>query len=155
MNSNAKLKGIFWCFPRLFPRYSFTLLLSMILCSESVGAIPRGTGLQIAQQREATSSQANRAAAKRASDEGFQLYKQGTADSLRQARAKFFEALKLWQQVDDKAGLALALLGIGAVYNELGEKQKALEYFNQALPLRRTVGDKYGEANTLSNIAVV
>ena len=155
MNSNAKLKGIFWCFPRLFPRYSFTLLLSMILWSESVGAIPRGTGLQITQQPSATSSQANRAAAKRLFDEGFQLYKQGTAESLRQARAKFVEALKLWQQVDDKAGQALALVGIGSVYSDLGEKQKALESYNQALPLIRAVGDRGGEATTLNNIGSV
>jgi len=35
----------------------------------------------------------------------------------------------------------------------LGEKQKALEFYKQSLPLRRTVGDKAGEALTLYNIA--
>jgi tetratricopeptide (TPR) repeat protein len=35
----------------------------------------------------------------------------------------------------------------------LGQKQKALEFYNQSLPLRRTVGDKAGEALTLYNIA--
>ena len=37
----------------------------------------------------------------------------------------------------------------------MGEKQKALEFFNQALPLRRAVGDRGGEATTLNNIGLV
>jgi CHAT domain-containing protein/Tfp pilus assembly protein PilF len=37
----------------------------------------------------------------------------------------------------------------------LGEKQKALEYYNQALPLLRAVGDRGGEAMTLNNIGAV
>ncbi|MEA5551684.1 CHAT domain-containing tetratricopeptide repeat protein, partial [Anabaena cylindrica UHCC 0172] len=37
----------------------------------------------------------------------------------------------------------------------LGEKQKALEYFNQALPLQSAVGDRGGVATTLSNIGAV
>jgi hypothetical protein len=37
----------------------------------------------------------------------------------------------------------------------MGESQKALEYFNQALPIRRAVGDRSGEANTLNNIGGV
>ncbi|WYL98014.2 MAG: CHAT domain-containing tetratricopeptide repeat protein [Gloeotrichia echinulata IR180] len=44
---------------------------------------------------------------------------------------------------------------IGAVYDALGEKQKALSFYNQALPLRRAVGDRSGEANTLHNIGGV
>ncbi|MCL6750391.1 CHAT domain-containing protein, partial [Nostoc sp. CCCryo 231-06] len=37
----------------------------------------------------------------------------------------------------------------------LGEKQKALDFYNQALPLRRAVGDRAGEATTLNNIGAV
>jgi tetratricopeptide (TPR) repeat protein len=42
-----------------------------------------------------------------------------------------------------------------SVYSELGEKQKALEYYSQSLPLFRAVGDRSGEATTLSNIGQV
>ncbi|KAB8320027.1 CHAT domain-containing protein, partial [Tolypothrix campylonemoides VB511288] len=38
------------------------------------------------------------------------------------------------------------------IYSDLGEKQKALEYFNQSLPLSREVEDKAGVARTLTNI---
>ena len=47
------------------------------------------------------------------------------------------------------------LNNIGAVYDSLGEKQKALDYYNQALPIVRPVGDRSGEARTLNNIGAV
>jgi tetratricopeptide (TPR) repeat protein len=50
---------------------------------------------------------------------------------------------------------AVTLNNIGAVYESLGEKQKALDYYNQSLPIRRAVGDKHGEAFTLNNIGNV
>jgi CHAT domain-containing protein/tetratricopeptide (TPR) repeat protein len=46
-------------------------------------------------------------------------------------------------------------LGIGRVYNVLGEKQKALEFFNQSLFLSRATGDKPTQARTLNNIGAV
>jgi tetratricopeptide (TPR) repeat protein len=44
---------------------------------------------------------------------------------------------------------------MGKVYDDLGEKKKALEYYEQALPLRRRVGDVSGEATTLNNMGLV
>ncbi|XDE63228.1 tetratricopeptide repeat protein [Arthrospira platensis BEA 1257B] len=41
------------------------------------------------------------------------------------------------------------------MYSSLGEKQTALDYYNQALPLSRAVGDRRGEATTLNNIGAV
>ena len=37
----------------------------------------------------------------------------------------------------------------------MGEKQKALEFYNQALPIYRQTGDKSGEAGTLGNLGNV
>ena len=59
------------------------------------------------------------------------------------------------RQVGDRGGEATTLTNIGSVYAALGEKQKALDYYEQALPLYRQVGDKGGEATTLNNIGVV
>ncbi|NER01466.1 MAG: CHAT domain-containing protein, partial [Okeania sp. SIO3C4] len=47
------------------------------------------------------------------------------------------------------------LNNIGSVYSSLGEKQKALSFYNQALPLYKQVGDKRAEASTLNNIGGV
>jgi CHAT domain-containing protein/tetratricopeptide (TPR) repeat protein len=134
---------------------SLALFISVLLLSESVAATPGRIGVRIAQQPTAISQDATRAAAERAFQEGKQLYKQGTADSLRQAIAKYEEALSLYRSVGDKAREAVTLNNIGGVYSDLGQKQKALDYYNQSLPLRRAVGEKAGEARTLNNIGGV
>ena len=41
------------------------------------------------------------------------------------------------------------------MYDGLGEPQRALEYYGQALPVTREVGDRAGEAATLNNIGGV
>jgi tetratricopeptide (TPR) repeat protein len=57
--------------------------------------------------------------------------------------------------VGDKGGEANTLNNIGQVFSDLGKKQKALSYFDQALPLLRQVRDKRVEASTLNNIGIV
>jgi tetratricopeptide (TPR) repeat protein len=155
MKRSAKSQRICWWFLPKVSHYSLTLLLSAVMLADAVGATPRNRGLQIAQQPETTQQNATRAAAKRVYQEGEQLYKQGTAESLRQAIAKYQEALKLWQQLDDKRWEAETLNNIGKVYDDLGEKQEVLKYYNQALPILRAVGDKGIEASTLNNIGIV
>ncbi len=44
---------------------------------------------------------------------------------------------------------------LGWVYNSVGETQKALDYYNQALPIQRSVGDRRAEAVTLYNTGKV
>jgi tetratricopeptide (TPR) repeat protein len=112
-------------------------------------------GASIAQQPGTTGQEATRAAARRAFQEGLQLFQQGTAESLRQAIAKLEEALRLYQTVGDKQWEATTLNNIGAIYSDLGEKQKALDYFNQSLPLSRATGNQVGEVFTLNNIGLV
>ncbi|PHJ60815.1 tetratricopeptide TPR_1 repeat-containing protein [Nostoc linckia z18] len=153
MKRSAKSQRVCWWFLPKLTRYSLTLLLSAVMLGDAVGATPRKRGLQIAQQPGTTQQDATRAAAERVSQEGMQLYQQGTAESLRQAIGKWQEALKLWQQVDDKRWEAITLLRIARVYNDLGEKQQALKYYNQALPIFRAVGDRRGEATTLNDIS--
>jgi CHAT domain-containing protein/Tfp pilus assembly protein PilF len=63
--------------------------------------------------------------------------------------------LKAVRAAGDAAGEARILNNIGSVYSALGEHQKALEFYNQALPIRRAVGDRGGEAAILNNIAAV
>ncbi|MEC4867660.1 MAG: tetratricopeptide repeat protein, partial [Jaaginema sp. PMC 1078.18] len=50
---------------------------------------------------------------------------------------------------------AATLNNIGGVYDSLGEKQQALDYYNQALPIHRVVGNRQMEAATLNNIGLV
>jgi CHAT domain-containing protein/tetratricopeptide (TPR) repeat protein len=47
------------------------------------------------------------------------------------------------------------LNNIGIVYDNLGEHQKAIDFYKQALPILRAVGDRGGEGTTLHNIGLV
>ena len=153
MNKGAKSQRTFWYLLPSFTRRSLILLLSAIFLS-SVAAT-RSTSVQIAQQQETTSQKATRAAAERLLNEGLELFKQGTAESKRQAIEKWKQALPLSRVVSDKTQEAITLTIIGKVYSDLGEKQQALKYFNQSLPLSRQVDDKKQEAITLNNIGSV
>ncbi|MGA3332576.1 MAG: tetratricopeptide repeat protein [Terracidiphilus sp.] len=49
-------------------------------------------------------------------------------------------------------GEASTLSNMGRVYNNLGDRQKALDYLNQALPLWQESGNSAGQASTLDSI---
>ena len=88
----------------------------------------------------------------RAIEEGERLVREGSQASFVAAIRQFEIAARLSQAANNQAKQALALGWLGFIYDALGEKLKALEYYNQALPLRRAVGDRAGEATTLNNI---
>ena len=55
----------------------------------------------------------------------------------------------LTRAVGNRAGEASTMAHIGAIYDDLGEKQKALDSYTQSLPLSRATQDLIGEASTL------
>ena len=57
------------------------------------------------------------------------------------------------QKVGDRALEASALNNIGKIYDGIGKPKEALNYYQQALPIRREVSDLVGEAMTLDDIA--
>jgi tetratricopeptide (TPR) repeat protein len=57
--------------------------------------------------------------------------------------------------VSSRAGQASTLNNIGWVYNSIGQPAKALEYYQQALPIRIEVGDRAGESVTRYNLAMI
>jgi CHAT domain-containing protein len=127
------------------------LLVTVLLLSNSVAATPKQLGVEIVQDPESTSQ----AASERALREGWELQRQGTAESLQQAIEKYRQAFQLKQSIGDLQGQALTLYFIGLAYNLLSEKQQALDYYNQTLPLWRTVQNRYWEATTLDSIGGV
>ena len=50
---------------------------------------------------------------------------------------------------------AYALDILGTVYNEFGDKKKALEFLNQSLPLRKSISDRPGELYTTNTMVKV
>ena len=133
-----------------------TLSISILLfgcvsaVTDSSRVLAKDDSSKIAQSPAATKENAERLF-----EEGMTLYQQGSAESLRQAIQKWQEARLLYRAVGDRGGEATTLNNIGLVYSALGEKQKALDFYNQALPILRAVGDRGGEATTLNNIGGV
>ncbi len=65
------------------------------------------------------------------------------------------EARQIYHQIGDLKDEAQCLALAGRVSGELGDKQKALEYYNLSLPLLAKAGDVSLEASTLSNIGTI
>jgi CHAT domain-containing protein/tetratricopeptide (TPR) repeat protein len=96
-----------------------------------------------------------RAAADRLTAEAIRLSKEGTKEALEQAIGKLLAAAPLYHAVADKGQEADTLNSVGTLYSNLGERQKALDYFTQSLTLYRAAGDRGGEAVELHNIGSV
>ena len=113
---------------------AFIVFLTVFLISD-VGRVYASRNLEIIAQQRQTQADAIRTKAEKLTQEGLQLFQERTAKSLIAARKKNEEALVLWRKLDDKKGQAFTLLGIGRISDLLGEKQKALQLYEQALPL--------------------
>lgn len=98
---------------------------------------------------------ARRAQAEAAVGEGEKLYGQGTVAARRQAIEKYEAARRLFHELNDVAQEAAALNDLGAVYDSLGDKVHAREFYTLALPLRVAAGDRQGEAVTLNNFGTL
>jgi tetratricopeptide (TPR) repeat protein len=72
-----------------------------------------------------------------------------------EAMRLYRDALKIYEEVGDRAGLAVTLNNIGEVYRNTGQPDQALEYYHQVLPISEEVGDRGGIAQTLNNIGGV
>jgi serine phosphatase RsbU (regulator of sigma subunit) len=64
-------------------------------------------------------------------------------------------ALNLAEKLNYKKGIGDACMSIGNVYDNRGDNASALEYYNKALLIRKTIGDVYGQASALNNIGNV
>lgn len=80
------------------------------------------------------------------SQEAERLLEQGTQLTQQQEHQQAIQilqqALTIAQQLKDQKLEGTALVKLGFNYSALGEKQKALDFYNQALPLIRAVGDR-------------
>src|SRR5215475_15430179 len=95
--------------------------------------------------QDAAQGDNKRVAARIANEDGERLRKQGTAESLRKAIARYEEALSLWTAVGDGKGQTKALSSIVEVCYSLGEHRQALNYLNQSLLLQRSLKDQRGD----------
>jgi len=64
-------------------------------------------------------------------------------------------ALKVFEQINHKKGIASANSGIGLVYWNQGDYPKALKHYFEALEIDKELGNKNGIAGHLGNIGIV
>ena len=151
---------------------SLALFISVLLLSESVAAKPPrqfsplfkggwGESPSLAQQPATSSPDATTTDQQQAYERGLQLLQQGqqlqnqgTAESRQQALAKYEEALSIWQQLavneappyQARDFEAVTLGAIGTIYYIQNELQKARDYFERGLAIRRELKNRLQDA---------
>ena len=124
-----------------------------ILCS--FPQLCLGTPQLLAQTPGNVARDSRSTAAKESFDRGVALFQEGTPASLQAAIETWENALQLYRQVGDRPGEAETLLGMGLVYNILGDEGQAIESYKQAIPVYRSAKDKGGEALSLYRIGKI
>ena len=79
---------------------------------------------------------------------------QGAPTNLEMARTQQNPAIAGFMSVANRDGEAGTLDNLGRTYSDMGDGNKALEYFNQALPLFRSANQGSGEALLLNDIGL-
>ncbi len=70
------------------------------------------------------------------------------------AITSFQAALKIYQQIGDRSGIADSLLDLGIVYDTIGKVPEAIQYYQQSLTIFRELGNRSGEADALNNLGM-
>src|SRR5262249_51656218 len=108
---------------------------------------------RIEELRQATPNDRRRIDAKRAFAEAMQTYVTQRASWI--AFKKFEVALSLMRAVADRNKEVQTLNYMGEILNSLGEWQKALDYYGQAVTVGPTDDDRPGKAVTFNGIGLV
>jgi class 3 adenylate cyclase/Tfp pilus assembly protein PilF len=64
-------------------------------------------------------------------------------------------SLLIFEEINNKQGIAANLGNIGTIYDYQGDFDRALEYYNKAMDIKKELNDKNGEAALLANIGLV
>jgi CHAT domain-containing protein len=83
------------------------------------------------------------------------LYSQNTLESNRKAVETFDQAIPLLHSIDNVAWEATALYLTGRVYISLGDKEKALDYSNRALPIAQAAANRPGEQDRREGVQLL
>jgi CHAT domain-containing protein/tetratricopeptide (TPR) repeat protein len=88
-------------------------------------------------------------------DRAGELFEKGEEEAAHQALAILAIVRQMFGALEDEGNEALTLLRIGRIHSSLGEKQLALDYYQQALPIWERLGEQSGTATTLNNIGLM
>lgn len=122
--------------------------------STDKGAAPGRYEIKVAEQRAATAEDKSLIAAVRMVAEGILIGRAQTAEAPQKAIEKYQQSIPLFQSAKNPAWEASALYLISYTYITLGDKQKALDFANRALPLAQLAAKQPGEEQRLTGLKV-
>ncbi|MGB3404013.1 MAG: CHAT domain-containing tetratricopeptide repeat protein [Microcoleaceae cyanobacterium] len=64
------------------------------------------------------------------------------------------EALKIYQAIGDRNGVANSLGNLGMACDSIGQYKKAIEYHQQSLAIFKEIGDRQGKTSVLNNLGI-
>ena len=76
-------------------------------------------------------------------------------DIHQEALTHYLEALKYYESIDLKRGIATINLNIGTIYDDLKQSERGVPYILNSLSMLRTIGDSVNLGRTLNNAAVI
>lgn len=84
--------------------------------------------------------------------QGVGIYFQGNHDK---ALEQYLRALKLYESIQDKQGMAIVLNELGTLYKKQNDLDKSQQSFQQALDLSTAITDSVQIANSMNNLGIV
>jgi tetratricopeptide (TPR) repeat protein len=111
--------------------------------------------MEFQEARAPVEADGSRIEAERAEFEAGRASQVGTRAAGLHALELFERANSIWRSLGDTYEEGLGSYAIGLTYFGLGDKQKALDNYGQALRLTRAAGDQSDEASTLNNMGTV
>jgi tetratricopeptide (TPR) repeat protein len=108
---------------------------------------PKLKAIEYCSKKDKTLADANAAY-----DEGMRLYKQGSQESIQTGIRRLAESAALYAEIGSRDNEATSLINICAIYLEINEYQKALEFCFKVLPIAKALGDQKNEGNVFNNI---
>jgi len=113
------------------------------------------TGDSGARFSTAFAPQAQSQSAEQLSSEANRMVASGSPDAISKAIDLLSRAVELYRNAHNRHAEAVALHSIALAYDSIGEKERALKYFDQSLAAVRETGDRSTEALVLGNVGLV
>jgi len=85
--------------------------------------------------------------------EAYAAYGFGAIEKIPYKQFQYFtRSAEIFENLHDQFGVGLNLVRIGAIYNQIGQSEKALQYYQRSLTVKKEINDFGGVALTLINI---
>ncbi len=136
----------------------YCLTLTFYLCYET--AFPQILNADQSQQ-QIISQTPQQTEAEELYKQGNRLYNDGQYQAALETYQQALEIFQSFSRASENANQSLSLKigetlhSIGAVYNKLADYPQALEYYQQAVKIRRQINDKKGVGSSLNSIGAV